>query len=455
MKKYLFVVMALILSGSLMEAQTLQTAYFSDDFTYSFRLNPAFHPNYSFVGLPVVGAVSGSYKGDFSLRDIYYKDGGQKVSFMNDSVSSADFLGNFKKGMNKFSAESYTNLLAVGFRAGGLYNIVDVNMRNYTRGSVPYDLARFLKEGMTGDGSYDLSGLSARSTTFFELGITSSWKASRKLTVGMRFKGVIGFVNSYIDMDRWTISRSGNNWSVNSDGVIATAYDGLSIAGTPYSQDPSVELIDFRHTKVGKPKGLMNGYGVGADVGILYDDSSWQISASVSDIGCVFWFHNLYGHAPSGTKTYTADYTPHHHGGETIDNEFSDMGALLGDAMPFYREKENQSLGLLPLTARFGVKYLYLSDLSFGGLATFRYDEVCPFWEARGSVNYRPLKQVELVGSLGLGSLGICAGLLANAHFGFINVFAGTDNLIGTSGSAFLPSTKGAPNFVAGLNFAW
>lgn len=455
MKKYLPVILALMCLNSVIEAQTLQTAYFSDDFTYSYRLNPAFHPSYSFVGLPVAGAVSGSYKGDFSLRDLYYKSGGESVTFMNESVSASDFLGNFRKGMNKFSTESYTNLLALGFRAGGLYNIVDVNVRNYTSGKLPYDLARFLKEGASGEGSYDLSGLKAHTTSFFELGITSSWKATRKLTVGMRFKGVIGFVNSYIDMDKWTISASGNKWSVSSEGVVAAAYDGLSIAGTPSYQDPSVELIDFRHTKVGKPKGLMNGYGVGADVGILYDDSSWQISASVSDIGCVFWFHNLYGHAPSGSKTYTASYTPHHHSGETIDNEFSDMGALLGDAMPFIMEDENQSLGLLPLTARFGVKYLYLSDLSFGGLATFRYNDICPFWEARGSVNYRPVKQVELVGSLGLGSLGICAGLFANAHLGFINVFAGTDNLVGTSGSAFIPSTKGSPNFVAGLNIAW
>ena len=455
MKKIIFPVLAAFLFCSGLGAQTLQTAYFSDDFTYSYRLNPAFHPNYSFVGLPVAGAVSGSYKGDFSLRDIFYKNGGETVSFMNESVSASDFLGNFKEGMNKFSAESYTNLLALGFKAGGLYNIVDVNFRNYSSGSLPYDLARFLKVGMTGDGSYDLSGLRARTTSFFELGITSSWKANRKLTVGMRFKGVIGFVNSYIDMDRMSVSRSGDTWTVSSSGVIAAAYDGLRIAGYPSAQDPSVEMINFRRSKVGDPKGIMNGYGVGADVGILYDDSSWQFSASVTDLGCVFWFHNLYGHAPSGSNTYLRRYIPHHHQGGIIANEFSDMGALLGDAMTFVKEDEYQTLGLLPLTVRLGARYLYLSDLSFGGLATYRHDDICPFWEARGSVNYKPVKQVELVGSVGLGSLGACAGLFANAHFGFINVFAGTDNLIGTSGSALFPGSKGAPNFVGGLNISW
>ena len=138
-----------------------------------------------------------------------------------------------------------------------------------------------------------------------------------------------------------------------------------------------------------------------------------------------------------------------------MDNEFSDMGALLGDAANFIMEDEFQTLGILPLTVRLGAKYLYLSDISFGGLATFRYDALCPFYELRGSVNYKPVRAIELIGSLGLGSLGVSVGAFANATLGFFNVFVGTENLIGTSGSTFLPASKGTPNFVAGLNILW
>ena len=270
----------------------------------------------------------------------------------------------------------------------------------------------------------------------------------------MRFKGVIGFVNSYIDIDRMTINHSGENWTVNSDGVIASAYDGYQIASMPAYYDPSTELIDFHRTRIGKPRGIMNGYGVGADVGILYDDSSWQLSASISDIGCVFWFHNLYGHSPSSAKAYEATYSSHQCG-NALEREFTDMGALLGDAANFIKEDEYQTLGLLPLTVRLGAKYLYLSDISFGGLATFRYDDVCPFWDVRGNVIYKPVKTVELIGSVGAGTLGASIGAFANAKLGFVNIFAGTDNLIGTSGSTFLRSTTGSPNFVAGLNIIW
>lgn len=443
-----------LLSFVVAGAQTLQTAYLSDDFVYSYRLNPAFHSDHGFVGLPFIGVSSGMYKGNFALNNLFYKNGGEKVTFMNSSVASSEFLDHFKKGINKFSSESYTNLAAIGFRSGGLYNIVDVNFRNYTSGKLPYDFARFLKDGATTDGTFDLSGLNMRSTSFFEIGITSSWKASRKLTIGMRFKGVIGFVNSYVDMDKLTINHSGENWTVNSSGVIASAYDGYAIASQPAYYDPSVSLLDLNHTKVGKPKEIMNGYGVGADVGVLYDDSSWQLSASISDIGCVFWFHNLYGHSPSQVKEYSKVYTPHK-GRKTMDNEFSDMGALLGDAANFIMEDEFQTLGILPLTVRLGAKYLYLSDISFGGLATFRYDALCPFYELRGSVNYKPVRAIELIGSLGFGSLGVSVGAFANATLGFLNVFVGTENLIGTSGSTFLPASKGTPNFVAGLNILW
>ena len=58
-------------------------------------------------------------------------------------------------------------------------------------------------------------------------------------------------------------------------------------------------------------------------------------------------------------------------------------------------------------------------------------------------------------GEVGVGSLGVSLGAFANARLGFLNIFAGTENLIGTSGSAFLPSSKGAPNMVAGLNILW
>ena len=436
------------------DAQTLQTAYLSDDFVYSYRLNPAFHSEYGFAGLPFVGMTSGMYKGDFALRDIFYKSGGESVTFKNSGVTTAEFLDHLKSGTNRISSESFVNLAAVGFRSGGLYNIVDVNLRSYTSGKLPYDLGRFLKEGAETDGTYDLSGLRMRSSSFFEFGITSSWKMSRKLTLGMRFKGVIGFSNSFLDVDKMVINHAGESWTVNSSGVIGSAYDGYEIASKPSYHDPSVNLIDFHRTRVGAPREIMNGYGVGADVGILYDDSSWQFSASVSDIGVVFWFHNLYGHAPSGTNEYSKVYTPHQ-GGGAMEREFSDMGDMLGDIASFIQEDEYQALGSLPLTVRLGAKYLYLSDLSFGGVATFRYDDICPFWDIRGSVNYKPVKAVEIVGSLGIGSLGASAGAFVNARLGLVNIFAGTDNLIGTSGSTFLRSTTGAPNMVAGLNFIW
>ena len=100
-------------------------------------------------------------------------------------------------------------------------------------------------------------------------------------------------------------------------------------------------------------------------------------------------------------------------------------------------------------------KYLYLSDLSFGGLATFRYDQICPFWDLRGNVNYKPVKKVELIGSLGLGSYGITVGAFANARLGFVNLFAGTDALIGIKGSNFLTPLRRSPNLCFGANIIW
>ena len=74
MKKVIVLSLGILVSAAL-GAQTLQTSYFSEDFTYSYRLNPAFHPEYSFVGLPFAGLTTGAYflqerrgKGDFHER---------------------------------------------------------------------------------------------------------------------------------------------------------------------------------------------------------------------------------------------------------------------------------------------------------------------------------------------------------------------------------------------------
>ena len=439
---------------ALLPAQTLSTSYFSEDFTYSYRMNPAFHPKYSFVGLPFMGSTALGYTGSFGLRDVLYKNGGEKVTFMNEAVPASDFLERFKPGMNKFTTENYANLLAVGFKAGGMYNIVDFNLRDYSSGILPYDLMRYLKEGPSTDGSYDLSGLHARSTTFAEIGITSSWKPNRKLTIGMRFKGVIGLQNSYVNMDNLRVSKSGNDWTVSSSGVLASAYDGIDIVTYSPEWAPSEKLVDLSHSKIGRSPGIMNGYGVGADVGFFYDDSSWQFSASISDIGCVFWFHNLYGHTLS-TASFDYTYTPHSHRGSKMANEFSDMGELMSQALSVRKEDEYQSLQSLPLTARFGARYLLYSDLSFGGLATFRYDDICPFWDIRGSINYKPVKKVELIGSLGAGTYGITFGAFANARLGHFNIFAGTDGLLGLRSSNFVFPGTNYPNAAFGLNIIW
>ena len=453
MKKILISLTALLVCAML-PAQTLQTSYFSEDFTYSYRLNPAFHPSYSFVGLPFAGSTAVGYTGSFGLNDVLYKNGGEKVTFMNESVQASDFLDRFKPGMNKFTTESYANLLAIGFRAGGMYNIVDVNIRDYTSGSLPYELMKYLKEGPTTDGSYDLSGLHARSTTFAEIGITSSWKPNRKLTIGMRFKGVIGLQNSYVDMDNLRVSKSGSDLSVNASGVVASAYDGIDIVTRTPEYAAGNKLIDFSHSKIGRSPGIMNGYGVGADVGFLYDDSSWQFSGSIIDIGCVFWFHNLYGHSLS-SSSFTYDFQRHSHRGTKMANEFSDMGDLMAQALQIQKEDEYQSLQALPLTARFGARYLLYSDLSFGGLATFRYDSICPFWDLRGSVNYKPVKKVELIGSLGAGTYGVTFGAFANVKVGHFNLFAGTDGLLGLRSSNFVFPGSNYPNFSFGLNIIW
>ncbi len=437
-------------------AQQLKTAYISDNYIYSYRLNPAFHPEYGFIGLPVIGSTSLTYNGDFAIGDLVRMKKGELVTFANESISADEFLGNFRKGMNRISSDLSTNLFSIGFNTkGGMYSIIDVNMRNYVDGKLPYDFLRFLKTGNTKDGTYNLDGLRVHASSFIEIGLSSSWKVRRKVTFGMRFKALLGLTDAFIDLNRMTITRSQDSWTVRASGSIGAAYDGFRIATDNLASSEEIEILDLKNTRIGAAKEGINGYGVGADLGFLYDDSSWQISGSVSDIGCLFWFHNLYGHTPGITWYSNVDQEPHTQGGSTAKNEFSDLGELLNDVFKFKSEYEYQKLWLMPFTARFGVKYLYYSDLSFGGLATYRYDEICPFWELRGSVETMPFRWFDLIGSIGVNNYGVNAGLFANIRILYLNAFIGTDNILGAYSRGWIPSGRHIPNVMAGLNIVW
>ena len=451
MKKFLIAMASIATICLTVQAQTLQTGYFVDNYTYAYKLNPAFCPDYTFLGLPALSMDYASAQSNFGLKGFLYPDNGKMVSFMHPDISASEVLGNFKEGINKLNAEVDANILAFSFKSRGTYGLIDVGIRNMVDMNLPYDMIRFFKTGAEGSQSYDLSGFNARATSFLEVGIASPWRVGRRVTLGLRAKALLGVTDLYMNVDRLNVRMDQDQWQVSGQAVVAGAYDGFDIATKPASSGSGEDVIDFSNIKLNSPKGP-NGFGVGVDLGINVDLGEWEISASIVDLGCIFWWHNLYGHTPGSTWTYDGYSGSGTAAVDDFGKAVSDAADGLLDMFEFRKEYENQELGLLPVTGRFGVKRLMSSELSFGGLLTYRYNEFCPIWEVRANADYLLRDKIDFAGSVGVNNFGPLFGAMVNMRFSHLVLFAGLDAYIGKVSSQFIPLGRMNSSAVIGAN---
>lgn len=451
MKKIILAIAAAAAMSIAVQAQTLQTGYFVDNYTYGYRLNPAFCPDYTFIGLPGLSMDYASAQSNFGLKGFFYPFNGKTVTFLHPEISASEVLGNFKQGINKLNAEIDANLLAFSFKSHGTYGLIDVNLRNTVDMTLPYEMMKFFKMGAEGGQSYDLSGFNTRATSFLEVGIASPWRVGRQVTFGMRAKALVGITDLYMNVDRMDVKFDRNQWQISGQACVAGAYDGFNIATKPSAAGTYEEVIDFSNITLNKPKGP-NGVGFGVDFGVNIDLGAWEISASIVDLGCIFWWHNLYGHTPGTTWTYDGAAATVTDGTDTFGQTLENAADGFLEMFQFRKEYENQELGLLPITGRLGVKRLMSSALSFGGLLTYRYNEFCPIWEVRTSADYLWLDKFDFTGSVGVNNFGPVFGAMANLRFSHLVLFAGVDAYAGKLSKQFIPVGRMNSSALFGAN---
>ena len=451
MKKIILAIAAAAAMSIAVQAQTLQTGYFVDNYTYGYRLNPAFCPDYTFIGLPGLSMDYASAQSNFGLKGFFYPFNGKTVTFLHPEISASEVLGNFKHGINKLNAEIDANLLAFSFKSHGTYGLIDVNLRNTVDMTLPYEMMKFFKMGAEGGQSYDLSGFNTRATSFLEVGIASPWRVGRQVTFGMRAKALVGITDLYMNVDRMDVKFDRNQWQISGQACVAGAYDGFNIATKPSAAGTYEEVIDFSNITLNKPKGP-NGVGFGVDFGVNIDLGAWEISASIVDLGCIFWWHNLYGHTPGTTWTYDGAAATVTDGTDTFGQTLENAADGFLEMFQFRKEYENQELGLLPITGRLGVKRLMSSALSFGGLLTYRYNEFCPIWEVRTSADYLWLDKFDFTGSVGVNNFGPVFGAMANLRFSHLVLFAGVDAYAGKLSKQFIPVGRMNSSALFGAN---
>ena len=148
MKKVSIVLTALLICfASGLSAQDLETGYFLGGNPYAFRLNPAFQSERNIFSIALGQTGLGTWS-NLGFSTLLYPDAsdGRLYTFMNDRVSTGEFLQKIKRN-NRLDADIRVNLLTLGFWSGESFFTLDFNLRSLSALAVPYDVFSFWKEG--------------------------------------------------------------------------------------------------------------------------------------------------------------------------------------------------------------------------------------------------------------------------------------------------------------------
>ena len=471
MKKHLCVTLSaalLLCCQQGLSAQDLETGYFLGGNPYAFRLNPAFQSERSIfsIGLGQTGAGAWSNLGVSTL--LYPDSNGYLYTFMNDRVSSAEFMRKIGK-VNHVDADVRLNLLTLGFWAGNRFITLDFNVRSLNGTTLPYDLFSFWKEGTDAKSNFDLSGMGFRSKNFVEAAFGWSKNYDNVFNVGFRIKGLVGAAEAEVLVKNMKLAMSGQRWEIQAQSVLNASSPSLRYSLTEDGYlDP--ESIYFNEGTYGPA-----GYGGAIDLG-----ASWNLaavpgltqSASILDFGAMRWNREVKGVSPETSYSWEPSEE-----GEADDWE-EEIGEAVSALSGVFQFKESSNKGaefeFLPLQYNLGAEYRmpFYQRLSVGALYSGRIGSGFARQSARLSLNWNPLNFLSMSTSSTLSNLGESFGFAFNLHPGFFNLMFGCDYIpVHTVNIASLLEDADIPqqykryaviprdqmklNFYIGLNFAF
>ena len=128
---------SLLMTGGTAMAQTLNSAYFTDDYKFRHDMNPAFENKQNYITIPALGNINVNLQGNFGYQDIvlnnpmYGQEAGAKkmTSFMNPYISADEALKGFSKSNNRIQGDVGISILSAGFKGFGGYNTIEVNAK--------------------------------------------------------------------------------------------------------------------------------------------------------------------------------------------------------------------------------------------------------------------------------------------------------------------------------------
>lgn len=417
--------------------------------TVRMQQNPAFRPERGFVSIPVLGMVNPSLSTNgLTLDKLVYPKGDASVLFLDPSVDTNSFLDGLKKN-NQVNMEFNTQILGAGWYSGQGFWSVDLSLRTTANIGVPKSLFEFVKKGNGPDGtSYDISDMKAYAESYAELGVGYSRPINERLTVGGKFKFLLGAGAVKAEIDQMHAVMNGDQWNITSQGSLNASVRGLE--AEQKLDDEGREYINgFKVDGAG-----MAGFGVGVDLGAAYRlTDKITLSGALLDFGFISWGSGVYG-VSNGSFQFDGFDLAIDGSDNDMDGQFDKLTADLEQLVRFREQGSKSRTTMLRTTLNIGGEYELLKDeLSFGLLSSTRFYRPKAYTELTVSANYRPIDWFEATLSYSfIHSNFKTYGLALNFSPSWINFFIGSDYMFTKVSSEFLPVKSTAADVYVGIS---
>lgn len=447
-------------------AQTINSAYFTEDYKFRHMLNPAFGNEQNYVSIPALGNISVNTHGNFGYRDVIMSNpmypslsNKKMTTFLNPYISAEDALSGFSTGNNRITGDVSLTILSAGFKAFGGYNTIEINSRTTTGVSLPYELFEFAKN--TGNHSYDIGDINAHAQSFAEIAFGHSRQINDKLRLGAKLKVLVGLGRADVKMRNMKADLTAEDkWTITGEATADVSMKGFSYVSEEkkYNIEGSgtyerVNDVDLDGVGVG-------GFGMAIDLGGVYEiNEDWTVSASVLDLGFISWTNDMLAENRSKSFVFNGfhDVSVTSDRGEEIDTKVDRYGDQLADFanLTDMGDKGGRSTGI-GATINVGAEYTLpvYRKVSFGALCTSRINGAYSWTEGRLSANYAPLNWLDGGVSFAVNSFTTSMGWVLNLHPKGYNFFIGMDHILGKTSKEMIPLSSNA-SLTVGMNITW
>lgn len=457
---------ALMAVGCSAAAQTINSAYFTEDYKFRHMLNPAFGNEQNYVSIPALGNISVNTHGNFGYQDVIMSNpmypslsSKKMTTFLNPYISAEDALSGFSTGNNRITGDVSLTILSAGFKAFGGYNTIEINSRTTTGVSLPYELFEFAKN--TGNHSYDIGDINAHAQSFAEIAFGHSRQINDKLRLGAKLKVLVGLGRADVKMRNMKANLTAEDkWTITGEATADVSMKGFSYVSEEkkYNIEGSgtyerVNNVDLDGVGVG-------GFGMAIDLGGVYEiNEDWTVSASVLDLGFISWTNDMLAENRSKSFVFNGfhDVSVTSDRGEEIDTKVDRYGDQLADFanLTDMGDKGGRSTGI-GATINVGAEYTLpvYRKVSFGALCTSRINGAYSWTEGRLSANYAPLNWLDGGVSFAVNSFTTSMGWVLNLHPKGYNFFIGMDHILGKTSKEMIPLSSNA-SLTVGMNITW